>query len=147
MLNNGPELSNIEIDKWGFKNIPGFLGCINKNEFPVIYKKMNPGNSVVINLDPDYKRGGTHWTALRIGMDAPVIYYKDSFGVGPPQIITDTIYNTKLRGNISRGLLYGDTKRQKLTETNCGFRAAIFLKNMDNAHKNGKEIEFYKSIA
>ena len=146
MLKNGPALSNIELDKWCYKHIHGYRGTINKNEFPKIYQTMKPGESVILNLDPDYRRGGTHWVGLRVAKNSPVVFYKDSFGAPPPAVVVDTV-SIKNDNGLCRGLLFGDIQTQKLDQSNCGWRAAMFLKDMVNGSNKGAELDMFRQIA
>ena len=136
-------LSNIDLDKWCRRNVPGFVGVINRSEFENYYKKMKSGDSLIINLDPEYSRGGTHWTALRVSSEAPIVYYKDSFGAPCPDEIIDTINRHRIN-NIPRGLIYGNRIYQKLSEVNCGKRAAYFLRDMAQCSAHKKEIECFE---
>lgn len=137
-LGNGV-LSDHQLDKWSYKNIPGYRGTINRSQFRNLYEHMGPGDSTIINLDPHYKHGGTHWVALRISNSAPLVYYKDSFGAPPPKDISEVI---NIHGR--HGLIYGNRINQKLKEENCGKRSAEFLRNMYIASKKNKEIEFFE---
>jgi hypothetical protein len=95
-----------------------------------------PGSSVIINLDPHYANGGTHWVALRISNIAPLVYYKDSFGAPPPADIVKVIKTPP-----ARGFIYGNRIYQGLEEENCGKRAAYFLRDMARAPK---EIDYFE---
>lgn len=142
-LRNGPALSDKELDKWCYHHVPQYKGTINKNDFAKLYPTMIPGDSCIINLDPDYENGGTHWTAIRVSSEGPIVYYKDSFGVAPPQIVVDTVNS---HGQPPKGLVFGDLKYQQMKESNCGYRAAMFLRSMSYAGKNNKEIEYFKKF-
>jgi hypothetical protein len=101
---------------------------------------MRPGDSVVLNLDPHYEHGGTHWVAARISSEAPIVYYFDSFGFPPPMEVVNA-------ARPGRGILYADSKRQKINESNCGFRAAQFLEKLYDGSTQKKEIETFKILA
>lgn len=136
-LSNKRELSNIEIDKWCYANIVGYKGCYSRTDIEKIFDEMKPGNSFIINLDPHYKHGGTHWTALRLSSEAPLVLYRDSFGFPPPQEVVNIIKKHKL------GLLYSDDMLQKKNEKNCGWHSAQFLKHMDEAASKDLELETF----
>ena len=127
-----------QLEEWGKKNIANFYGVINRSDFPRVYNLMKDGDSLIINLDPGYSKGGTHWVALRISSEAPVVFYKDSFGVAPPKDVQDTIKD--------RGLIYGNKKYQKIKEENCGRRASEFLYMMSDAADKKNEIEKFEQI-
>jgi len=133
--------SDTTLDKWCRAHVPGFVGVIDRTQFPSTYRKMKSGNSIIINLDPHYSVGGTHWVALRISNEAPIVYYKDSFGAPPPTDITAGIGNLQPH----RGLIYGNRVYQKNNEDNCGKRSAYFLRDMANCAKTGSEIECFES--
>src|SRR6185436_20747638 len=110
--------SDVQLFKWCNKHVDGFVDVINRKEI-FYYTNMKPGQSLIINLDPDYKRSGTHWVALRVSSESPyLVFYKDSFGAPPPE---DVIKAAK---QMNRILIYGNNINQKLKETNCGKRAA-----------------------
>lgn len=115
------------LQKWCAKYVPGFYGVYSASEFPRIYRHMKPGNSVIINLDPHYEHGGTHWVALRVCSTAPIVMYKDSFGAPPPNAIKTAVAAS------DRGLVYGNRIYQALDEENCGKRAAEFLYDLSEA--------------
>lgn len=133
--------SDIQLRNWCREYVPGFVDVIDRTQFEKYYKDMKPGESLIINLDPGYGQGGTHWTALRVSSEAPLVYYKDSFGAPCPKEIIDSV---KKYGN--RGLIYGNRINQKIQEDNCGKRASYFLRNMSKYANNGKEIEYFKEI-
>lgn len=131
-------LSDEEVRSWCQENVPGFVGVYDRSRFHELYQRMRPGDSAVINLDPGYKHGGTHWVAVRVSSEAPIVYYKDSFGAPCPTDVVDAVEAT------GRGLLYGNNMDQKIDEVNCGRRAAYFLRDMANNAKKKKEIEYFE---
>ena len=142
-----PELSDIfqkqtettdkELDQWGKKYIKGFKGVIARSDFDNLYplnEMMEPGSSCIINLDyGDYKRGGTHWTAVRVSDETPQLLYFDSFGAPPPKDVT-------IRALADcRGVSYPDIVYQGEDQKNCGQRALSALFFMaDEAEKNNE---------
>jgi hypothetical protein len=133
--------NDMQLRNWCRDYVPGFVDVIDRTQFEKYYRNMKPGESLIINLDPGYKQGGTHWTALRISSEAPLVYYKDSFGAPCPKEIID---NVKKYGN--RGLIYGNRINQKTHEDNCGKRASYFLRDMAKCANNGEEIECFKKL-
>lgn len=128
-----------ELYKWCHKNIPGFNSVISRTQFKTKISELKPGDSMIINLDPGYKHGGTHWVALRVSSEAPIIYYKDSFGAPPPEDVS------KQCNKIGYGCVYGNRINQKLREVNCGKRSADWLRNMSKAAESGREIEYFEN--
>jgi hypothetical protein len=126
--------SDKELAAWCYTNIPGFMGVIDRTHFRNKIKSMHPGNSVIINLDPGYKHGGTHWVAFRMSAEAPLNYYKDSFGAPPPNDIAAHC-----------NCVYGNRIRQKLSEQNCGKRAAYWLRDIARAAADGRELEWFEA--
>lgn len=119
------ETSDAELDAWGRKYIPGFLGVRAREDFTELYPDktpMKPGSSCILNLDyGDYARGGTHWVGVRVAKKAPLLLYFDSFGLPPPREVS-------LRGKREgRGILYPDIQYQRFNENNCGPRALAVL--------------------
>lgn len=128
--------TDVQLTKWGRENIPGFMGVYSRDQISRVCPNLRPGESIIINLDPGYKHGGTHWVALRISSEAPIVYYKDSFGAPPPSNITNYC--------AGRGFVYGNRIYQKLSEENCGQRALAFLSSMQSAADDGREIEWFR---
>lgn len=116
-----------EITAWCKKNVPGWHGIYSRTDIGRVLPALEPGAGVILNLDPKYSQGGTHWVALRVSKYAPLVYYKDSFGAPPPN---DVVAATRASG---LGLIYGNRINQKIKEVNCGKRAAEWLANMDAA--------------
>lgn len=131
-------LSDEDIRSWCQAHVPGFVGVYDRTRFKDIYSKMMPGQSTVINLDPGYSQGGTHWVAVRVSSEAPIVYYKDSFGAPCPTDVVDAVEAS------GRGLLYGNNMDQKIEEVNCGKRAAYFLRDLARSAAKGKEIEYFE---
>jgi len=128
--------TDIQLRDWGQRNIPGFRGVYSRDQISRVCPSLYPGESIIINLDPKYQQGGTHWVALRVSSEAPIVYYKDSFGAPPPSNIASYCGG--------RGLVYGNRIYQKLSEENCGQRALAFLGSMQMAADDGKEIEWFR---
>ncbi len=124
------ETSDEELDRWGKRYIPGFLGVVARNEFTRLYpnnKPMPPGTSCIINLDYQYRRNGTHWCSVRVSDTSPLLMYIDSFGLPPPREVTN-------RGRLDgRGILYSDIRSQRYAEVNCGPRALAVLHGLAHA--------------
>ena len=139
-LRNGPALSDAELNKWGHSHIEGFVPVIDRTKIPLQLSYMVPGDSTIINLDGNYKQGGTHWTAIRLSSEGPFIIYYDSFGAPPPE---ELVTYSRSKGI---GLLYCDYKDQKIKQTNCGWRAATFLEKLAKAAKEKKEIEMFRKL-
>jgi hypothetical protein len=133
--------SDQQLRDWCQTNVENFVDVIDRTQFEKYYPRMSPGQSLIINLDPKYKHGGTHWVALRISSEAPLVYYKDSFGAPCPAEIIDTI---KKYGH--RGLIYGNRINQKIQEENCGKLASYFLRDMANCAKQYNEIECFEQF-
>ncbi len=131
-------LSDEDIRSWCRQHVPGFVDVFDRSQFAGTYQKMKPGSSAVLNLDPGYSQGGTHWVAVRVSSEAPIVYYKDSFGAPCPTDVVDAVEAS------GRGLLYGNNMDQKIEEVNCGRRAAYFLRDMAKSAAQGKEIEYFE---
>lgn len=102
---------------------------------------MTPGTSCVINLDGDYKHGGTHWTSARVATEQPILMYFDSFGFPPPREVTLRARRDGL------GVLYPDIDYQRVDEVNCGPRALAALKFLaDSAKKPGGELTAFSEL-
>lgn len=132
--------SDTYLDKWGREHIDGFRGVIDQTQFPRKFAKMSPGDSYIINLDPHYKHGGTHWVAIRYLKEGPIIFYKDSFGANPPELIRTTVLNSGL------GLLSGNRIYQKMSQENCGKLSLTWLKLIADAAADGQELETIREI-
>ena len=87
-------------------------------------KNQETGN-FIINLDSNYKRGGTHWVAAIKLKD--IIFYFDPFGVKAPIKIGFNYYNNH--------------QFQKKEEKLCGMYCLLFLYFGENI-KTAKEFDF-----
>lgn len=132
------ETTDVELSDYCFRNVPQFMGVISRDKFAKIYPKMHPGDSLIINIDPQYSKNGTHWVAFRKSSEAPIGYYKDSYGAPPPQDVINAVKDV--------GVIYGNKINQTMKETNCGKRSALFLQQMSKASSEGLEIEFFESL-
>lgn len=144
LFSKNRETSDAELAAWGKKHIPGFLGVRARSQFSDLYPRgqpMAPGTSCVLNLDfGDYSRGGTHWVAVRVSSEAPLLLYVDSFGLPPPREVT-------LRGRRDgRGILYPDIQNQLVSEVNCGPRALAVLHYLAEAAARGQELSAFGKI-
>jgi hypothetical protein len=108
--------------------VRGFRGVFSKDEF--LRKKMNVGDSAIVNLDSGWKHGGTHWVAIRVGKDGSYLY-RDSFGLPPFE-------------GLGRDVWYSNRMDQRIEEENCGQRSVAVLKLLEMADD---DIELFKSIA
>jgi hypothetical protein len=72
----------------------------------------------IINLE-NSNQSGSHWTCFI--KDKNNVYYYDSFGVVPPQIIHDI----SLKNNLN--LFYIDKHDQNIDSTSCGWWCIAFL--------------------
>lgn len=138
------ETSDDELDAWGRRNIPGFLGVVARDQITELYpygEPMEPGSSCILNLDyGDYDRGGTHWTALRVSQEQPLVLYFDAFGMPPPREVTLRAFNER------RGVKYPDIQYQGLQEVNCGPRSLAVLHQLAQKAAKGKEMEAFAEL-
>lgn len=106
---------------WGRAHIPGFLGVCARTEFP---RYMPPGSSIIINLDPHFAHGGTHWCACHASRDGRALYYVDPFGLSPPSQVTRNAWKNGLE------VYRSDVQHQRFGENNCGPRSLAYLQEM-----------------
>lgn len=132
--------SDTYLDNWGRKNIPQFKGVISRDRFPAKFAELSRGDSIIINLDPQYSTGGSHWVGLRFSSEAPLVLYKDSFGAPPPEEVRSAVLNS------GYGLVYGTRIYQKISQENCGKLSLIWLKTLSDAAKKGQELEIFRDI-
>lgn len=128
------------LNRWGREHIPNFKGVIDRTQFPSKLKTMKSSDSYVVNLDPGYLRGGSHWVAIRYLSEAPIIFYKDSFGGLPSEEIKKAVLDSGL------GLLSGSRIYQKLSQENCGKLSLTWLKLISDAAADGEELETIEQI-
>ena len=126
-----------ELNAWCRANVPGYRGTYSRTDAGRILPRLGAGQSVILNLDPAWKHGGTHWVALRVSRWAPLVYYKDSFGAPPPEDVRAAV------GGRGLGLVYGNRIRQALREENCGRRAAEWLQALEAAGPD--EIDWFRA--
>lgn len=137
------DTSDTELAEWGEANIPGFIGVYSRDQFSDVYptgKPMSPGTSVILNLDYNYQRGGTHWVAVRVSNEAPLVLYVDSYGMPPAREVT---LRARAEG---RGILYPDVQRQGYSEVTCGPRALATLSYLEDAAEKGDELAAFGRI-
>lgn len=138
------ETSDRELSQWGGAHIPGFLGCVSRTEYSTLYpphSPMPPGSSCIVNLDGDYRHGGTHWCAARVSSSAPLVLYFDPFGLPPPRELTERSREAR------REILYQDIDMQFEDDTNCGPRCLAFLSYMAENAAAGDELSAYARVA
>jgi hypothetical protein len=126
-ISYGGITSSSDLDNWGFKNIPGFKGVVDKDK--LVNEKFRPGDSYILNLDDET---GTHWVALRVSTKKKAAMYIDSFGFPPADIVVRAAWKHKLP------MYYSNEDRQKIDETNCGQRSLRVLYNMANSRNDWK---------
>lgn len=135
--------SDTELDEWGKANIPGFLGVVPRDQLTDLFPDgapLQPGASAVLNLDPGYSNGGSHWVAVRVAQEGPQLMYFDSYGYPPPREVT-------LRGRRDgRGVLYPDVPYQTAEEVNCGPRSLAALKLLADGAKKGEELKAFGEL-
>lgn len=129
------------LNRIGRENISGFRGVYSRDKAAKLIPKMKPGQSLIINLDPKYSFGGSHWTAIRKSTESPIYMYADSFGAGPPEDVRGAALST------GRGLVYSNRIHQKISEKNCGKRALLWLMLMADAGQLKKELEVFQKLA
>jgi hypothetical protein len=122
LINDGGITSNEDLDKWGYKNIPGYIGCIVKKQMNSM--KFVPGSSWIINMD-DNK--GTHWVAMRVSNKRKAVLYVDSFGFPPEDITVRAVWKHKYP------IYYSEIDRQLLHGDDCGQEALDSLYKMAHA--------------
>jgi hypothetical protein len=125
--------------RWGRKYIPGFRGVMSYTEFKSA--RIRPGDSVIVNLDPGWSQGGTHWTALRRSSESPVWIYKDSFGAPPPRGLI-----AEVKRSADPTILYGTNINQKIDASNCGKLALSWLKVLADAAADGREMSTFEML-
>ena len=132
LINRGGITSADDLDKWGSKNIPGYLGVIEKKQLakmPFVH-----GRSWIINMDD---RAGTHWVAMRVSDKKHAVLYIDSFGMPPEDIVIQAAWKHKLP------IWYTDTDYQGLHEENCGQRALHVLKSLS---ERPSDWDYFKTL-
>lgn len=135
------ELSSKNINKW-CKDLPGFKGCIFKDQIPD-----NPvqGFWIVLLVDKkDYNSKNGHWVLVYTIPLNGKIWYCDSMGISPPHKILYFMQKFKLEIN------YLQKELQPLNSVTCGYWAccmAQLLEYVDGIIEiDGNLIELYKKI-
>lgn len=132
------ETSDVEIEN-AMKDVPGFLGVVDRTQIGRI--KIEPGESLIVNIDGHYRNGGTHWVALVRSSEVPLYYYFCSYGGQP---VAEATLKAR-RDNL--GLVYSDVKYQTLDESNCGQRSARVIYDLARGRERKKELETFLKIA
>jgi hypothetical protein len=129
-LSNGQTDSQLE-DVCLYKNI-NLTGIYMINDFD-----FNQNGNYILNLDSD-NRGGTHWVSCII--TNKYIFYFDSFGYEPPEII---------KSKLKKKLFYNNIQFQNIEEKNCGIYCILFLKvcqSVNSLSKFNTLLESMKNI-
>lgn len=113
-------LTNKQIDK-ELAGVPGFKGCLCKNQLPERFKPATPGLWVINLMDSDGP--GSHWVALEVSKVRSSCYV-DSYGCPPPDIV-QTFAQTA-----ERPLWYSHAVVQDLDTEDCGAFACYFVRQM-----------------
>jgi len=125
ILNNGASsVSDLHLLAKELKLKINYIGSIyNLHSF-------QPGNYILL-ISPNKHALNGHWQSLYIKKDKA--YFFDSFGVDPPQILTD---------NIKKPIYYNTEQIQNMNQQHCGIFAIDFLYNMNK--KGNPETNFNK---
>lgn len=137
-LNTKHTTTDVELED-ALKDVPGFLGVVDRTQIGRI--NMDPGDSLIVNIDGQYKHGGTHWVALIRSSEMPAYMYFCSYGGQP---VTEATLKARREG---LGLVYSDVKYQTLKESNCGQRAARVIVDLARARDHKKELNAFLKIA
>jgi hypothetical protein len=121
MVKKLKELSNLDINKM-CKKIPGYGGCLSKNELPA---NGLPVRFFVINMEDSDKGGGTHWVMLDNRKPSQVVYM-DSMGEVPPTKVKKLMNGTKKKQVINRFEL------QPMGSVTCGWYCVAAAKVLTN---------------
>src|SRR5205085_643803 len=112
--------SDVELARWAARHIPKFGMVLPRDELPE--QTLEPGKSFIINLDPEYKRGGTHWCAVYVCKESPTVFYWDPFGLPPPRAVPLWAWRN------GRGVVRSNAKWQSFSvDQNCGPRCLAAL--------------------
>jgi len=119
--------SSTDLDRWGKRRAPHFLGTYGSDELP---PDPPPGSSLVVNYSkrhaPD---GGTHWVAMtNLNVRGEPSYYFDSYGLPPDfgdkLIHKRTAFAAYLRRHSGTGrYVFNDRDYESLTASTCGHYA------------------------
>lgn len=105
--------------------------------FPHNLVKAIPSNrntSQVINLHHSHQEG-SHFVCLFNDIKSPYVYYFDSYGIYPSDIIQDVIRKT------GKKIMYNSKTIQSVKSNRCGFYCYLFIEMMS---KNIAYLEFIK---
>ncbi len=129
-INDGKVTSNEDLDKWGFRRIPGYIGCIEKKQMNDM--KFRPGQSWIINMNDDK---GTHWVAMRVSDKKRVVMYVDSFGMPPEDVTVRAAWKHRLP------IYYSEIDRQMLDSDDCGQWSLQALYDMAHSRNDWEEFK------
>lgn len=82
------------------------------------------GVGMVFNLDPHFKNG-SHWVALYLDVEAPAVYYFDSYGMKPPKqirLLMETFWNQDHRVKMAY-----NGRRFQFSNSECGVYSIYFI--------------------
>lgn len=132
------QTTDVELED-ALRRVPGFLGVVDRTKISAV--SMDPGDSLIVNIDGGYKHGGTHWVALVKASEAPLYYYFCSYGGNP---VTEATLRARSEG---LGLVFSDVKYQTTDESNCGQRAGRVIADLAKGRRSGRELETFLNIA
>lgn len=118
-------------------NIP-FKGCFMNDELDQFLDKGLPNGNYIINLQ-NMNQGGTHWVSM-VKDKQNCVYYNDSYGVYPIQVVMDLCKKYKYR------LYYNKRNHQPFNTTSCGYWCILFLYYMNKRLKNKPMLQRFEAF-
>ena len=127
---NGPGITNFEIDKFMATYRPHYLGSIARDQWQNLTPPVHKGWSGWIMNTDKADKGGRHWVAFFLDLKGHTIEYYDSFADDIPDDVLVSVKAFLDTYNVSKHYLKLKVNRvidQSATSDNCGYFAMRFI--------------------
>ena len=134
-------ITNFDLDKIAKREKIPLNAVFFKDDPP---KKLNYGGYIINLQDGSLGLGGSHYVALYIPEQHPVVLYMDTFGFVPPQSTLNWLKKTGIK---KRNLLYNPIEIQNVKSGGCGIYCLFFIQFMSKYPFDPPEKVFQKWVA
>ena len=121
-IHNHRAVSDVELNDYARQvRLRGFLGCTTIDKLP---KRLDPGQSLIINIQPSTDGNGTHWIALARGNGRKYSLF-DPLGLG--QYVDSRILSLCKHGDLD----VNTSRVQDISSKNCGIYCLMWLRTLN----------------
>ena len=115
-------ITNFDLDEM-LKHNKSYGGTVPHNLVKTIPSNRN--SSQVINLHHSHQPG-SHFVCLFNDIKSPYVYYFDSYGLYPSDLVQEAIRKT------GKKIMYNSKTIQSVNSNRCGFYCYLFIEMMSN---------------